>query len=394
MMLAMTEHLPLMIVAGEPSGDAHAAALVRALREEAAGRAEFQFFGATGALMREAGVESVVRSDDLAIMGLAEVGRALPRFWRAFRALKRAAAERRPRAVVLVDWPDFNLRLARALHRRGLRVVYYISPQLWAWRAYRVRSVRRDVDLLLAILPFEPAWYEERGVRHVRFVGHPLAGEVKARFGREEFCRRHGLDPTRPLVALLPGSRRKELERILPPMLDAAGRLARERPETQFVIALAQNRPRSEAEAAAAARDDGAADLRIVQGETREALAAADAAAVASGTATLEAALIDTPFVIVYKESFVNWHTLGRLISAEHFGLINLIAGERLVTELMQKDLTGGRLAAELKALLDSERNQEARARLREAAARLGPGGASRRAALEILSFLRKESEI
>lgn len=391
-MLLMTEHLRLMIVAGEPSGDAHAADLVRALREEAG--AEFEFFGATGALMREAGVETVVRSDELAIMGIAEVGRALPAFWRAFKTLKRAALERRPRAVVLVDWPDFNLRLARALHRRGLRIIYYISPQLWAWRAYRVRSIRRDVDLLLAILPFEPGWYEERGVRHVRFVGHPLAGRVTARYGREEFCRRNDLDPSRPLVALLPGSRRKELERILPPMLDAAGVLARERPEIQFVLALAHNRPREEAEAIIGNNSRQPINLRVTQHETREALGAADAAAVASGTATLEAALIDTPFVIVYKESFINWHTLGLLISAEHFGLINLIAGERLVTELMQGDLTGERLAEELKRLLSRERNEEARARLKEAAARLGEGGASKRAAEEILSFLRKESEI
>jgi lipid-A-disaccharide synthase len=391
MMTSMEAPRSVMVVAGEPSGDAHAADLVRALREEAG--AEFEFFGATGALMREAGVESVVRSDDLAIMGLAEVGRALPRFWRAFQALKRAAVERKPCAVVLVDWPDFNLRLARALHRRGLRVIYYISPQLWAWRAYRVRSIRRDVDLLLAILPFEPGWYEGRGVRHVRFVGHPLAGQVKPRYGREEFCRRNNLDSARQLVALLPGSRRKELERILPPMLDAARLMARERPETQFVVALAHNLPRAAAEgaAAAAARDNPALCLRLVQHETREALGAADAAAVASGTATLEAALIDTPFVIVYKESFMNWHTLGRLISAEHFGLINLIAGERLVTELMQNDLTGERLAEELKGLLERERNEEVRSRLKEAAARLGEGGASRRAAQEILNFLRQE---
>ena len=394
-MFAMTEHLRLMIVAGEPSGDAHAAALVRALRE-ASTQTEFEFFGAAGPLMREAGVEAVVHTDELAIMGIAEVGRALPKFWRAFKALKRAAVERRPQAVVLVDWPDFNLRLARALHRRGLSVIYYISPQLWAWRAYRVRSIRRDVDLLLAILPFEPAWYEERGVRNVRFVGHPLAGHVAPRYGREEFCHRNQLDPSRPLVALLPGSRRKEMERILPPMLDAAAHLSREVTGIQFVLALAHNRPRAEAEAIieAALRNNshGAVTLRVTQHETREALGAADAAAVASGTATLEAALIDTPFVIVYKESFINWHTLGHLISAEHFGLINLIAGERLVTELMQSDLTGERLAEEFKRLLDRERNEEARARLKEAAARLGPGGASKRAAEEVLNFLRRES--
>lgn len=393
----MTEHaaesLRLMIVAGEPSGDAHAAALVRALREEAPG-ASFEFFGATGAQMREAGVESTVRSDDLAILGLVEIGQALPKFWRAFQMLKRAAGERQPQAVILVDWPDFNLRLARALHRKGLRVIYYISPQLWAWRAYRVRAVRRDVDLLLSILPFETEWYEQRGFRAVEFVGHPLTGEVRARYGREEFCRRNGLDPTRPVIALLPGSRRKELERILPPMLEAAARLQRERPHAQFIVALAPNRSRAEASAiiAAAARNDstGALNLRLTQHETREALAAADAAAVASGTATLEAALIETPFVLVYRESFINWHTLGRLISAEHFGLINLIAGERLVTELMQNDLTGESLARELTRLLDEKESAALRARLTEATAKLGTGGASQRAAHAILRAVRK----
>ncbi|MBD0327310.1 MAG: lipid-A-disaccharide synthase, partial [Pyrinomonadaceae bacterium] len=354
----MAEHLCLMIVAGEPSGDAHAAALVRALKTKAP-QAQFEFFGATGALMREAGVESIVRSDDLAIMGILEVARVLPKFWRAFQALQRAAKERRPDAVVLVDWPEFNLRLARKLHRSGLRVIYYISPQLWAWRSYRVHSVRRDVDLLLSILPFEPAWYKERGVEQVRFVGHPLAGEVKSCTTREEFCARHKLDASRPLIALLPGSRHKELERILPPMLDAAALLSQLQPEAQFVVALAPNRDLTEAQAHVdAANGRGLRlpeTLRLIQHETREALAAADAAAVASGTATLEAAMLSTPLVIVYKESVLNWHTLGRLINAEHFGLINLIAGERIAPELMQNDLNGARLAEELTALLARE---------------------------------------
>ncbi|HYY96835.1 MAG TPA: lipid-A-disaccharide synthase, partial [Pyrinomonadaceae bacterium] len=241
------ESLRLMFVAGEESGDAHAAALVRALRERAPD-ARFEFFGSTGARMREAGVESVVREDDLAITGLLEIARALPRFLAAYRALRRAAFERHPDAVVLIDWPDFNLRLARALRRRGLRVIYYISPQLWAWRSHRVRQVRRDVDLLLTILPFERAWYAARGVSHVEFVGHPLAGAARTRESREEFRARHGLDAAAPLVALLPGSRRKEFERIAPVMLDAAARLLQDIPDAQFVLALAARRSREEAE--------------------------------------------------------------------------------------------------------------------------------------------------
>jgi lipid-A-disaccharide synthase len=382
------EGFRLMVVAGEESGDAHAAALVRALGERAPGAA-FEFFGSTGRLMREAGVESVVREDDLAITGLLEIGRALPRFLSAYRALKSAALGRRPDAVVLVDWPDFNLRLARSLRREGLRVVYYISPQLWAWRSYRVRQVRRDVDLMLTILPFEKGWYERHGFGRAEFVGHPFAGEVRPRYGRAEFCARHGLDPARPLVALLPGSRRKEFERHLPLMLGAAARVHAARPGAQFVLALASRRSPEEAGRALRERKGGPV-VHVVQDETREALAASDAAAVCSGTATLEAAVLGTPLVVVYKESALNWHTLGRLISVEHYGLVNLVAGERLAPELMQNDFTGGRLADELLSLLEGERNARVRERLREAAARLGEGGASVRAADAVLRALRR----
>jgi lipid-A-disaccharide synthase len=387
-------NLRLMVVAGEASGDAHAASLVRALEETAPG-VSFEFFGATGREMRAAGVESIIATDDLAITGLLEIGGALKKFRRAYRMLKHAGIERRPAAVILVDWPDFNLRLARFFRRRGLRVIYYISPQLWAWRSYRTRNIRRDVDLLLAILPFEPAWYAARGISHVEFTGHPLTGEVHARYGRAEFCRRHTLDPARPIVALLPGSRHKELLRILPHMIEAACAVLRARPEAQFVVALAPNRPTEEAQAIIN-RAPGANDaklsqaIRITQHETREALSAADAAAVASGTATLEAALLQTPLVVVYKESFINWNTLGRLIDTEHYGLVNLVAGERLAPELMQHDFTGETLAAELLKLLDPAHNAATRARLRTATEGLGAGGASKRAAEAVLRVVRE----
>jgi len=380
----------LMLVAGEPSGDAHAAHLVNELREVAPD-AQFEFFGSTGAQMRAQGVDPIVIADDLAILGLVEIGRVLPKFWLAFRQLKHAAIERRPDAVILVDWPDFNLRLARSLHRRGLKIIYYISPQLWAWREYRTRNSGRDVDLLLSILPFEKDWFAARGVSQVKYVGHPLAGEVQARYDRAEFSRRNGLDSSRPIVALLPGSRHKEVVRILPPMLGAASVIAKQRDDIQFVVVVAPNRDPQEARDIIAASKNDASEnsLRIVHHETREALSAADAAAVASGTATLEAALLGTPLVIVYKESRINWHTLGRLITAEHYGLANLIAGRRLVTELIQDDLNAERLAKELLLLIEPERNRSMRADLHEVAEKLGEGGASRRAADEILSFIQ-----
>jgi lipid-A-disaccharide synthase len=387
-------NLRLMIVAGEASGDAHAASLVRALRESAPD-VSFEFFGATGREMRAAGVESIVATDDLSITGLMEIGGALAKFWRAYQTLKRVGIERAPDALILVDWPDFNLRLARFFRRRGVRVVYYISPQLWAWREHRTRNIRSDVDLLLAILPFEPEWYAARGITHVEFTGHPLTGEVRARYDRAEFCRRHALDAARPLFALLPGSRHKELLRILPHMIEASKTIHAARPDAQFVVALAPNHSMEEAQAivnAALASNHAQLShfIRITRHETREALGAADAAAVASGTATLEAALLATPLIVVYKESFINWHTLGRLINTEHFGLVNLIAGERLAPELMQNDFNGETLAAELLKLLEPAHNAATRARLRVITQGLGAGGASRRAAEVILRATRE----
>jgi lipid-A-disaccharide synthase len=374
-----------MIVAGEPSGDAHAAALVKALRQKAPD-VEFDCFGATGPLLREAGVETIVNTDELAIMGIFEVGRVLPRFIRAFRNLKAAAVQRSPDAVILVDWPEFNLRLASALHRRGLKVIYYISPQLWAWRAGRVSRIKQDVDLLLSILPFEAEWYKARGVDHVEFVGRPLSGEVKPRFGREEFCRRNDLDPARPIVSFLPGSRKKELERILPPMLDAIQELESVRPEIQPVVVVAPIKVIEEGGEIASLH--GLGRVKVIEKQTREALAASEAAAIASGTATLEAALLETPTVVVYKESRTNWNTLGRLITVSHFGLVNLVAGREIAKELMQDQFTGRNLAGELLKLLEPEINKAARESLRDVTRKLGEPGASARAAELILKAL------
>jgi lipid-A-disaccharide synthase len=368
-----------MIVAGEPSGDAHAAALVKALRAHG----DFDLFGATGPLMREVGVETIVNSDELAIMGIVEVGRVFQKFLKAFRKLRSAAIEQSPEAVVLVDWPEFNLRLASSLHRRGLKVIYYISPQLWAWRPRRIRNIKRDVDLLLSILPFEAEWYKARGVSHVEFVGHPLSGEVKAHFGREEFCRRNDLDPSRPIVSFLPGSRIKELQRILPPMIEAIKQLRDVRPDVQAVVVVAPSRTIEETRQILDSQD-----IKLVQHQTREALASSDAAAIASGTATLEAALLETPMVVVYKESPINWHTLGRLITVEHYGLVNLVAGREIAKELMQDQFTAESLSARLLELLEPETNKAMRKSLREVAQRLGQPGASQRAAEQILKSL------
>ena len=375
--------LRLMLVAGEASGDAHAAKLVAAIRER---QPDAEFYGSAGPLMRAESVDAVVEADGLSIVGLAEIGRALPMFLRAMRKLRSAAAGRKPDAAVLVDFPDFNLKLARHLSRAGIKVVYYISPQLWAWRKYRISVIRKYVDLLITILPFEKDWYAAHGVYHVEYVGNPLAREVHASRTRDEFCADHGLDPERPLVSLLPGSRQKEIARILPVMLKAARDLIKTNSDAQFIIPLADER---HVRSVASTIERSGLNVDVLTGETYNALAASNAAAVTSGTATLEAGILGTPMVVVYKTSAVNYKLLEPMIDVPHYGLINLIAGERLATELIQSDFTQERLSLELSRILERDENAEMRAKLKIAAAKLGQGGASKRAAALILDLLK-----
>ncbi len=375
-----------MIVAGEASGDAHATSLIKALRDHSAG-VELDFFGAAGPQMRAAGVEPVVSSDDLAIVGVAEIARALPMFWNSFQQLKKAAIVKKPDVVILVDFPEFNLKLAKVLKKQGFRVVYYISPQLWAWRKYRVSAVRKYVNLMLTILPFEKEWYARHGVENVEYVGNPLANEVHSTSRKEEFCRVNNLKTTDPIVAFLPGSRQTEISHILPDMLAAAKLIVSEKPEVQFVIPAASIKARKSIDAIIE-KTKPTATLRVVEKSTYDALSASDAAAVTSGTATLETGIIGTPLAIVYKGSSLNYALLRPLINVEHFGLINLIAGRRIATELIQGHFTPSALASELLRLLEPSNNLHARRELRVAAEKLGTGGASSNAAAAILRLL------
>ncbi len=382
--------LKLMIVAGEASGDGHGAKLVRALRA-AAPDVNFEFFGAAVKQLRSSGVDAVVEADALSIVGLLEIGLALPVFLRAFRDLKKAAVERKADAVILVDFPDFNLKLAKSLKKKGLKVFYYISPQLWAWRKYRIRTIKKYVDLVIAILPFEKDWYQEHGVSHVEYVGNPLAMEVHANLSKEDFCRKYDLEPNQQIVSLLPGSRHKEIIRILPVMLESAALISAKLPQTQFVIALASNQDQAAVHKAISktnGRELIPPKFKIIENETYDALNASDAAAVTSGTATLEAGIIGTPMAIVYKTSKINYALFEPLISVEHYGLINLIAGERVAKELIQAEFTAESLASEILRLLEPEENALTRKRLKNASDKLGHGGASKRAAEAILRVI------
>ena len=379
-----------MIVAGEASGDLHAAKLVHALRERSG--VELEFFGCAGEKMREAGVEAIVEADHLSVVGLPEIGRALPMFLRVFTKLKQAALDRRPDVIVLVDFPDFNLKLAKTLSKRGFKVVYYISPQLWAWRRYRIRTIQNYVDLVISILPFEKSWYAKHGVKHVEYVGSPLARQVHPAMEKSEFLRKHDLDPAKRIVALLPGSRHKEVVRILPVMLEAASEMSAADRTVQFIIAAASDKSRVDVDVAL---DDAKRKalrlpekLIVVQNETFDALNVSDAATVASGTATLETGIIGTPMAIVYKTSALNYKLLRPLIDVEHFGLINLIAEERVAAELIQDEFTVGSLANELFRILEPSENKKLREKLTAAAEKLGHGGASNRAAEAIWGIL------
>lgn len=332
----------ILISAGEASGDAHAARLVEALRALVP---QANFFGVGGAALRAVNCQTVVDARDVCVVGLVEVLSHLPKIYREFRRLLAEVDRRRPEAAILVDFPDFNFRLARQLHARGIPVYYYISPQLWAWRAGRVKLVKRYVRKMLVIFPFEQQFYRERAVDAV-YVGHPLADAVAPEVNREAFAARYGLDPAKHWVALLPGSRRREVSLNLPEMLAAAARL---REDCQFILPVANTLHRADVEAFLGSAPAGSI---VLTDDARAALAHARAGIVASGTATLEAALIGIPFVMVYRVTRMTYLLGKHLVRVPHFGIVNLILGRRVVPEFVQSDFTAAGVEAEVRRLL------------------------------------------
>ncbi len=368
----------ILIVAGEASADLHAA---RVLEELARLRPGVRAFGVGGPLLRAAGLEALAPAEDISVMGIAEVLPRLPRILRIMRSLSHAAAERRPRAALLVDLPDFNLRLAARLKALGIRVVYYVSPTIWAWRPSRATKIAKVVDRMLCILPFEERLYEGTGVA-ARFVGHPLA-ERPAPDPPERYRSELGLGAARTTVALVPGSRPGELRRIFPAMLAAAERIRAARPDVQFVVPVAPTLRRDQVEPYLAAHRT--MDVKLVQGRTEEVIGASDAALVKSGTSTLEAALMLRPMVVVYRLSWLSY-LLGRLlVRIAHFALVNILAGRTIVPELLQRQASPERMAAEIERLLADRAARDAQVEgLREVRAALGEPGAARRVAEEV----------
>ncbi len=372
----------ILIVAGEASADLHAARVLEELRRLRPG---LTAFGVGGPRLREAGLEALYPAEEISVMGLVEVLPRIPRILAILRGLAAAARARRPRVALLVDLPDFNLRLAKKLKAQGIKVVYYISPTVWAWRKGRARTIARVVDRMLCILPFEPRAYEGTGVR-ARFVGHPFA-ERPPPAPPGAYREALGLDPSRTTVALVPGSRRSELARLLPPMLEAAERVKAAHPDVQFVVPVAPTLPR-EALAPHLAAHPGL-PVALVDGRTDEAVGASDAALVKSGTATLEAGLMLRPLVVVYKLSWFSYLVARLLVRLTWFSLVNLLVGRQVVPELLQGDVNGARLAAELEAVLAEGPARKAQIDgLREVRASLGEPGAPERVAREIAEVL------
>ncbi len=370
--------LRVLLSCGEASGDLYAAALIRALRTREP-HLHVTAFG--GPRVAAEGATIVGTYEGLTVTGLTEALFVLRQSLAMLNRIEAAAREQKPDVFVAIDFPDFNFRLLPRMRKLGIPIVYYISPQLWAWRPKRIQTIQRYVDKMLVIFPFERELYERADVP-VEFVGHPLIELVGARTSREDFLRSAGLDPARPVVALLPGSRPNEIRHVLPTLLAAVPKITAAVPGVQFLLARA---PGLHDELFAAA-----SQVRSVVSQSDDVLAACDVAIVASGTATVQTALHDTPMVIVYRVSSLTYAIARRLVGVSTFGMVNLVAGKSIVKELIQHELTAESVAAETVALLTSPTRADAMRRdLLDVKAKLGGAGATARAAEAVLGVAR-----
>ena len=377
--------IPLLLSAGEASGDMYAARLATALKQ----RLDVAIFGMGGPQMRAAGVEIITDYSEVSVVGITEVLKRLPSLVRAMRRLVDEAERRRPPLAILTDFPGFHLRLARKLRPQGIRNVYYICPQFWAWRPWRVNLVRRRFAQALCIFPFEEKFYADAGVP-VKFIGHPLVGNVKPTMTREFFCKKYGLEQRSKILTILPGSRRGEIAHHVPVLIEALAEIRQRLPGPPgVVVAVAPGLdvPRLEAQFPSDWH------VRFINDDTYNALAAADLAIVSSGTATVETALLGKPMIVVYRLSPLTARLAKPLVRTKFFSMVNLIAGRTVVPELIQNDFTPQRVAEEAVNLLSTSEQSKARVeemslRLEEVRSLLGPPGAVERAADEIVKLL------
>jgi lipid-A-disaccharide synthase len=378
--------IPLLLSAGEASGDMYAARLAAALKQ----RLGVDIFGMGGPQMRAAGVDIITDYSEVSVVGITEVLKRLPSLVRAMRRLVDEADRRKPELAILTDFPGFHLRLARKLRPKGIHNIYYICPQFWAWRPWRVNLVRRRFAEALCIFPFEEKFYADAGVP-VKFIGHPLVGNVQATLTRELFCKKYGLNHEARVLTVLPGSRRGEIAHHVPILVEALGEIRRKNSAPlEIVVAVAPELDAARVEA----RFPGDWRVRFVKNDAYNALAAADLAIVSSGTATVETALLGIPMIVVYRLSPLTARLAKPLVKTKFFAMVNLIAGRAVVPELIQDDFTPQRVAAEAASLLSDSAEGQARIAemkrgLQEVQNLLGPPGAVERAAEEIARLLR-----
>lgn len=379
----MTKSHTVLIVTGEASGDLHGAELARALWKH---DRSLEILGMGGKRMQKAGVKLIFDNRRLGVMGLVEVIRRFRVVAEAYRTICEQLNGGRIRLVTLIDSPDFNLRVAAVAKRKGIPAVYYIGPKVWAWREGRVKTMARLIHRMLVIFPFEEKLYRQAGVA-CRFVGHPLLDEIPRDLDPVQLRRQYEIDPKGPVVALLPGSRPQEVLRLLPVMLSAAVEVAAQLPKVGFLLPVA---PSIEQGIVAEEVGRWPLQVKLISGEAPRVLAASDAAIVASGTATLEAALMGTPMVIIYKMAWLTYLVARMLVKVRNVGLVNIVAGQRVVPELLQGAATAKRITKELMPLLmDETTRQQTKQALSQVSRQLGPPGASMRAAEEILEILK-----
>ncbi|MBI5892128.1 MAG: lipid-A-disaccharide synthase [Deltaproteobacteria bacterium] len=370
----------LLIVAGEASGDLHGSNLIKSILEI---DPSIRLYGIGGSRMQSLGFNAVFDSKDLSVVGIVEVLAKLPTIKKAFDRLKNILDNDMPDAVVLIDYPDFNLRFAKEVKKRNIPVVYYISPQVWAWRKGRVKKIVRLVDKMLVIFPFEEKIYKDAGL-DVEYVGHPLVDEVKCSLSKKEARERLEIEYDKKVIAIAPGSRESEISRIMPEILGAAKILKREIPDIEFILPLANTLTRDFIE-----RFLKDIPIKIFENKMYEVMRASDIAIVASGTATLETALMETPMVVVYKVSPITYWIGRMLVHVAHISLANIVAGKRIVPELLQNDANPSKIADEvLNILKNTDIYNNMTAGLKTVREKLGKGGASKNAAEAILKTL------
>lgn len=366
----------VMIVAGEASGDLHGSLLVR---EMLGIHPAMHFFGIGGNKMKEAGVKLLAHAADIGVVGATEVISKIGTFIKVIRKVSKSMDQFKPDLVILIDFPDFNLNIvARAAKKRGIKIFYYISPQIWAWRSGRVKQIKRLVDRMAVILPFEVDFYAGYGFA-VDYVGHPLVDTVKSNLTKSEARREFGLPENKTTIGLLPGSRSAEISRLLPEMLRAAKIISQTIPDAQYILPLADTLREETVRDILAA---SGLNVKIVAGRTYDVITCCDLALVTSGTATLETGLLAVPMVIIYKLSLFSALIGSLIIDVKHIGLANIIAGKTVVPELIQLDANAPRIASEaLAILLNDEKKQEIITELQNIRAKMGKPGAARRAA-------------